>query len=235
MDKLVNKDTCEQENVPIRIVSACLYVRAGLQNLVSFISSTAICVADEASGLSQPVLVFIPDEPLPALQALRELVDALRSGSAPVKSWVLTDIEPGWLYRALVRMTGSCRHVSAVRLLSSGAGVEYLLDRLSGEPAAADLLSVAAGHTHGYSGWDKKTGLSQCEADVVAETLRGMSVKLMAVQKKRSCKTLYQQKASGLKKMAEVFPSVVARVSGHRRKAIDSQLSQGCCDTAGEN
>lgn len=221
MGEPTEKKILKQECI-YSIVSPCVYGLAGIEVIINQHGGEG-----KAHQEKNTMIVLIPAEPLPALQSLQILVNALLTESVSFEYLILSDIAPCWLYASLVRMTGSNLLVDAVSLLPLQTNVQYLRYHLSVGAKEIPFLSDIVCKGKECTSCQKNKGLSQCEADVMTETLKGVCIKKMVARKKRSCKTLYQQKKSGMKKLSEVFPHIVMRTSGQRRRSNQTKSDYG--------
>ena len=221
MGALAEKKIFKEECI-YRIVSHCIYGLAGIEALINQHGGEG-----KAHQEKNKMIVLIPAEPLPALQSLQLLVNTLLTESKPFEYLILSDISPCWLYASLVRMTRSNLLVAAVSLLPLQTNVQCLRYHLSAGEKEIAFLSDIACKGKECTACHKNKGLSQCEAEVMTETLKGVCIKEIVTRKKRSCKTLYQQKKSGMKKLSEVFPHIVMRTSGQRRRSNQTKSDYG--------
>ena len=214
------------------ILSPCLYAGKGLEQMMTqgcpyltkLISPSLDIPMLPALQPARRIVVYLPDDPLLLLITLQQAASLLESAARPTPMLILSRCPDGWLWHTLRHLVTRDGLLSKVRAIASDSPISCLsIPQLNhgwqDYPLLAELVEkdrLIYGRTC--------SGLSKPELSALLSLLQGHSISVQSKLRGVSPKTLYHQRASGLKKIADfhpllasAFPSYV-KVGQNKRK-----------------
>lgn len=205
------------------ILSPCAYAAQGLARLLAPERQplTFLCphTQDEQALPDCPparrMVVFLPDDPRWLLATLQQAAHQLECADAPLPMLILCRCPLNWLWQTLIHLVANRSLLSQVRAIAADLPARTIARLLHGHvlqryPPLSLLAEkealIRGGHT---------SGLSKPELNAILDLLHGYRITERAKFRGVSQKTLYNQRISGIKKMAEHHPQLAAHFPGH--------------------
>lgn len=207
------------------ILSLCPLAATGLATLAGGITRCLPFPVPEEEGECEYwtdmtnvrlMVVFIPDDPYWLLATLRRMASLLSMATAPVSVLLLSRCPASWLWRTLRKLVIKPRNLSNVYAAGSDLPCSYLAALLRGRLEGGPLLAVQA-DSEEKAGIPCMPGLNGRELSVMLDVLGGHNIRRQVQGTGLSCKTLYNYRISGLKKMAGQISPLNVRFPGDRR------------------
>lgn len=145
------------------------------------------------------VVVFLPDEPESMLATLQVLSLLCRRFTSPLSVLIFSALQPEWLYRTLLALSGREHLLRAVRIVSPKSTLSQLTNIL-GRWELAPLLAEQSPSR------SRRGGITTRELGAVLSLLRNEPVAARTQRLGLSRTTQYSQRASGLQKLSALFP-----------------------------
>lgn len=171
------------------------------------------------------IVVFLPDDPLLLLSTLQQVALLLEQAAAPLPMLILSRCPDRWLWHTLGHLVTRRSLLTEIRAVASDLPTRCIaaLLREHGQQDIPPLRQSAGYETLIY---DKPTvGLSKPELSAILDLLHGYNIQERAQQRGISQKTLYNQRTSGLKKMAEHFPQLASHFPGYPQTRLNRSES----------
>ncbi|EBE3722302.1 EAL domain-containing protein [Salmonella enterica] len=161
------------------------------------------------------MVVFLPDNPVWLLSTLQHAAFLLKQTDTPLPMLILSHCPAGWLWHTLLHLVADRSLLNKVRAASSSLPVRYLAALLHSQvPEDYPPLEQLSG-LETVIHCKSPGGLSKPELNVILDLLHGYSIIDQVKHRGISQKTLYNQRTSGLKKMAEHYPHLAASFPGY--------------------
>nr|WP_231851565.1 EAL domain-containing protein [Citrobacter rodentium] len=168
-----------------------------------------------ALASARRLIVFLPDDPLWLLETLQQTALVLESAAMPLPVLILSRCPHGWLWHTLTHLVTNRRLLTEVRAAAADLPTRSIASLLRGHALQAypplSQLAEQACFLYGPPGG----GLSKPELNAILDLLHGYSIAERAKHRGISQKTLYNQRTTGIKKMAEQYPQLAAHFPGH--------------------
>ena len=168
-----------------------------------------------ALASARRIVVFLPDDPLWLLTTLQQAALLLEQAAVPLPMLILSRCPDRWLWHTLEHLVTRRRLLTEIRAVASDLPTRCIAALLRGHGLqdVPPLGQCADNQTLIYG---KPTiGLSKPELNAIVDLLHGYNIPERAQQRGISQKTLYNQRTSGLKKMAEHFPQLATHFPGN--------------------
>ena len=161
------------------------------------------------------IVVFLPDDPLGLLTTLQQAAVLLDQSAAPLPMLILSRCPDRWLWHTLGHLVTRRSLLSEIRVAASDLPTRCIAAQLRGHGfQEAPFLMQRAEKARLVYG-KPAVGLSKPELNAILDLLHGYNIMERAQQQGISQKTLYNQRTSGLKKMAEHHPKLAAHFPGN--------------------
>ncbi|MEH0876592.1 EAL domain-containing protein [Pectobacterium cacticida] len=171
------------------------------------------------------IVVFLPDAPERMLTMILLASRLLAQSSTPLPMLLLSRSPLPWLWHTLLHQVADRRLLDKVRAADSDLPVfslrMLLQDDIQERYPSLERLSGEASRLCGKS----PIGLTRPELYAILGLLNGYRASAQAKDRGISHKTLYNQRASGLKKMMEHHPQLAAHFPGSQVKEEKNQTS----------
>ncbi|MDM2735803.1 EAL domain-containing protein [Citrobacter sp. Ct235] len=205
------------------ILSPCPYAGEGLarmmasdrQQLTQLDAQSLDISALAALAPARRIVVFLPDDPLGLLTTLQQAAVLLDQSAAPLPMLILSRCPDRWLWHTLGHLVTRRSLLSEIRVAASDLPTRCIAAQLRGHGfQEAPFLMQRAEKARLVYG-KPAVGLSKPELNAILDLLHGYNIMERAQQQGISQKTLYNQRTSGLKKMAEHHPKLAAHFPGN--------------------
>lgn len=163
------------------------------------------------------VVVYLPEDPYWLLTTLQQVASLLNRTDEPIPVWVLSRISVVWIWQTLQKLVTKAELLVDIRAGKSDLSCSQLAALLNGGYNECHNLEQQVLMEEQLWGY-KNGGLTQKEITVLTDFFGGHSINLQSQIRKRSTKTLYSQRKSGLKKMAGYIPSLAENIPGALQK-----------------
>lgn len=169
-------------------------------------------------GEGERVVVYIPNDPYWMLSTLRYLISLFNNSSHIFWVLIISRIPASWLW-SVIRAQVVKNKVERLVIYSAPSDLpcDKLAELLLSEKRYCPYLKQVAATENFFLGKygniqydNKKDGLSKKEMQVLIDSFYGCDIAAQAVAVGVSKKTLYNQRLSGIKKMAGVLPFLLS-------------------------
>lgn len=163
------------------------------------------------------IVVFLPDDPFWLLFTLRRAAELLEQSTEPLPMLILSRSPASWLWQTLFYQVASRSRLAEVRYVAADLPcrkLSVLLNRSLQDYPSLEQLAAQEEMVCGK----RASGVSRMELNTLLDWLGGDSINSQAQQRGLSCKTLYAQRSSGLKKMVEHHPHMAILFPGWSEK-----------------
>lgn len=169
------------------------------------------------------IVVFLPDAPGLLLATLQQAATLLGHSATPLPMLILSRSPASWLWHTLLHQVADWHLLSAVRAVASDLPVPYLAALLrdaifAGYPSLEQLSDEET-----RAGGRRPAGLTGPELSAILSLLSGCSAIAQAKRRGISHKTLYNQRAAGVKKMVQHHPYMRPHFPGSQTKEQQSE------------
>ncbi|MGX9257859.1 hypothetical protein [Pantoea ananatis] len=199
---------------PEFVIAADLFAAQGLASLMNATGKKVTCLsAGENFHLLAVLLaqdewrltVVMPHDPLEFMRMTDRIVMLIKSSHLSPHIIILSHAPAGWLIQTLLAQGCAQAALCNVTVLPSRISCSELLIAMSGT-VQTSFLRLKADCIQ-----SSPPALTPCEYTAVYSWLAGYSSHAFAAKARRSVKTFYVQRYSGLCKLAFVFPSLKPR------------------------
>lgn len=164
------------------------------------------------------VVVYVPNDPYWMLSTLRYLITLLNNSSHMFWVLIISRIPASWLWNVIKSQVNKNKvERSVIYIAPSNLPCEKLSELLLPERIYCPYLRQVAAAENYFLGkyedmqfTNKKEGLSKKEMQVLVDSFYGCDITAQAASLGVSKKTLYNQRLSGIKKMAGVVPFLLS-------------------------
>lgn len=168
-----------------------------------------------ALASARRIVVFLPEDPLWLLTTLQQAALLLDQAATPLPMLILSRCPNGWLWHTLLHLVADRALLSEVRAASSDLPARCIAALLRGHALQAYPPLPTLAEKEALIRHKPAAGLSKPELITILDLLHGANIAERALHRGVSQKTLYNQRTSGLKKMAEHHPQLAANFPGH--------------------
>ena len=161
------------------------------------------------------IVVFLPDNPLELLTTLQQAAVLLEQAAAPLPMLILSRCPDRWLWHTLEHLVTRRSLLTKIRVAASDLPTRCIAAQLCGHGfQEAPFLTQRVENARRVYG-KPTVGLSKSELNAILDLLHGYNIMERAQLRGISQKTLYNQRTSGLKKMAEHHPKLATHFPGN--------------------
>lgn len=205
------------------ILSPCLYAAEGLAGIMApdreqltQLNAPSLDVSALSSlPPARRIVVFLPDDPLGLLTTLQQAADLLNHTAAPLPMLILSRCPDRWLWHTLGHLVTHRGLLTEIRFAASDLPTHCMAAQLRGHGIQAPPFLTQREEKERLVYGKPAVGLSKPELNAILDLLHGHNIMERAQQRGISPKTLYNQRTSGLKKMAEHHPRLAAHFPGN--------------------
>jgi EAL domain-containing protein (putative c-di-GMP-specific phosphodiesterase class I) len=205
------------------ILSPCSFYAEGLANVMASCGMRPVLlqpdtrVLPDGAGIRR-LVVFLPETPLMLLRTLQQAGVILEQANEPLPMLILSSSPISWLWHTLLYQVEDYHQLERVRAATSTLPVfsvmtllrSFILERSPSLKQMADEEMRFVGKQF--------CGLTRQELNAILGLLNGYSVSTLAKRCTVSRKTIYNQRAAGLKKMVKYHPQLANHFSGSQKK-----------------
>lgn len=205
------------------VLSPCPYAAEGLarmmapdrQPLTQLNPLSLDILALPTLAPARRIVVFLPDNPLELLTTLQQAAVLLEQAAAPLPMLILSRCPDRWLWHTLEHLVTRRSLLTEIRVAASDLPTRCIAAQLRGHGfQEAPFLTQRVEKARRVYG-KPTVGLSKSELNAILDLLHGYNIMERAQLRGISQKTLYNQRTSGLKKMAEHHPKLAAHFPGN--------------------
>lgn len=173
------------------------------------------------------IVVFLPEDPFLLLTTLQQAASLLTQAAEPLPMLILSRCPDQWLWHTLRHLVTHRGLLTHVRAIASDLPTRCIATLLHGDGwHNAPRLAQRAEKERQIQGIPT-AGLSKSELNAIVDLLRGNAPPEQAPLRGLSQKTLYNQRTSGLKKMAQHYPQLAAHFPGNPLPRVNKTGSNG--------
>ncbi|MFP5595844.1 EAL domain-containing protein [Kluyvera sp. 142486] len=209
------------------ILSPCGMATNGLLAMVDNAREVAVLDIESEGDIEnvqilkgERVVVYIPSEPYWMLSTLRSLISLLNHSGHLFWVLIISKLPASWLWNVIKSQVAKPKiNNAAIHVAPSNLPCDKLSELLLPERRVTPYLKNVAiaesfyiGKYDDLNGNDRKEGLSKKEMQVISDLFHGVNITEQADYLGVSKKTLYNQRLSGIKKIAEVIPYLFSSV-----------------------
>lgn len=209
------------------ILSPCNFATHGLLAMLDDNSDVVVLNVENHADMNnlnverdERVVAFVPTEPYGMLSTLRYLISLLNNSSEMFWLLIVSRIPSSWLWSVIMsQVTKGKLSRSAIHIAPSDLPCDKLSELLLPERKLCPYIKQVAMAENYFLGKyqdmpckNKKDGLSKKEMQVMADSFYGSDITEQAASLGVSKKTLYNQRLSGIKKMAAVVPFLFSSI-----------------------
>lgn len=207
------------------VLSPCMMAASGIAGLLRqnhryvfdlLNENVELCRLPDSSEI-RLITVFIPEHPYWLLSTIRQIAHLFNQLKFPVPMLILSHCSSPVLWQTLKRLVHMSRWLDDVRVGSAGLSCNALTRVLLHGYCRSPRLKLQAQYEDTSCGF-ASTGLTERELIAVMDYYSGYRVQDLAKRHNISTKTLYGQRTSGLKKLADHLPWLVSRCPEEFRK-----------------
>lgn len=201
------------------ILAPCPYAAAGIARLMAPEGHPMATLHPLLQALpthpARRIVVFLPEDPFLLLTTLQQAASLLTQAAIPLPMLILSRCPDRWLWHTLGHQVTHRGLLTHVRAIASDLPTRCMATLLRGDGwHNAPLLAQRAEREKRIQGIPT-AGLSKSELNAIVDLLRGNAPSEQAPLRGLSQKTLYNQRTSGLKKMAQHYPQLAAHFPGN--------------------
>lgn len=222
--KNINSSKCRSVDY---ILSPCSMTTNGLLAMLEDENSVEILDVEDQETMNnilieedERVVVYVPNDPYWMLSTLKYLISLLNNSSQMFWVLIVSRIPASWIWNVIKSQVVKHKVVRlAIHIAPSDLPCYKLSELLLPERTLFPYIrQVAIAENFFLRKYDdlpcknKRDGLSKKEMQVMADTFCGADITAQAASLGVSKKTLYNQRLSGLKKMAGVVPFILTSI-----------------------